>query len=308
MTIDSLITDANLRERVFETLPKHLSPERFLRIATGTFAKDDKFKNVTKESLVNCLLDLSALGLEADGRVAHLIPYNNTELNQHECQLIIDYKGLVELAMRSGKVSKIHADKVCENDQFAVNKGVLERHEINYFANRGKVIGYYALIQFKDGAEKLEVMSYEEVMKIKKRSKAAHSGPWITDEDEMGKKTVFRRACKWLPLSPHIQEALEKDFDKLPEKNITPHSDVQQTQLEQTIIAKTPDFNVDHYISLIKDVEDLIKLRELYKQEKSANPDILRLPAVKETFAKHAEKLTKQAQQEFHNQTLGDAA
>lgn len=56
-------------------------------------------------------------------------------------------------------------------------------------------------------------MTFDEIEAIRKRSKASSSGPWKTDWDEMAKKTVFRRASKWIQLSPHLDRALEHDWD-----------------------------------------------------------------------------------------------
>lgn len=158
------------------------------------------------------MLTCSQLGLEPDGRRAHLIPYGKT------CQLIIDYKGLVELAMRSGEVSNIHADVICENDEFLCDRGQIVKHEIDYRKERGSVFAAYAICRFKDGSEKSEVMSVMEIDAIRKRSRASGSGPWVTDYNEMAKKTVFRRLSKWLPLSSEFREALEKDADSPPMK------------------------------------------------------------------------------------------
>jgi recombination protein RecT len=148
------------------------------------------------------------LGIEPNGRHAHLIPYKT------ECQLIIDYKGLVELAMRSGLISRIHADVVCENDTITIKNGEIN-HEVNPLISRGNMVGAYAMCFFKDGTAKHEYMSREEVDGIRKRSRAGNAGPWVTDYNEMAKKTVFRRMSKWLPLSPEIMDTVERDADSM---------------------------------------------------------------------------------------------
>jgi recombination protein RecT len=207
--LKALINSDAMRNQFALALPKHLTAERFTRIAITALTRTPKLQECTPESFMRCLLDLSALGIEPDGRRAHLIPSGK------ECTLILDYKGIAELVMRSGVVSSIHADKVCEADEFEVDRGRIVCHRIDYKRPRGNSYAYYVLIAFKDGSEKCEVMTREEVDGIRKRSRAGGSGPWVTDFDEMGKKTVFRRASKWLPLSPEIRDALEKDADTL---------------------------------------------------------------------------------------------
>jgi len=211
-TIKGLIESAAFKEQVSRALPKHLTPDRFLRVATTALMRTPKLKDCSQISFFNALLTLSQLGLEPDGRNAHLIPFGS------ECQLIVDYKGLVDLAMRSGTVANIHADKVCANDVFEFNLGKIEQHKINFREPRGDAYAYYAIVRFKDGTEKCEVMTKDDVEAIRRRSRAKDSGPWKTDYDEMAKKTVFRRLSKWIQLSPEFRQALEHDADKIEDR------------------------------------------------------------------------------------------
>lgn len=220
-TIKSLLEGESFKLQVAKTLPTHLKPERFLRVAMTAIMRTPKLAECDHASFFKALLDLSSMGLEPDGRRAHLIPFNNNKRNCVECQLIIDYKGLVDLAQRSGLISNLHADVVCENDQFSYNMGEVEFHRIDFKQERGEPYAAYAICTFKDGTKKAEVMSMHEIDAIRKRSKAANAGPWVTDYNEMSKKTVFRRLSKWLPLSPEYRDAVEKDADVLPELSLT---------------------------------------------------------------------------------------
>jgi recombination protein RecT len=208
-TIRGLLEGPAFRAQVAKALPRHLTPDRFIRVACTTMMRVPKLAQCEQASFFNALLTLSQLGLEPDGRRAHLIPFGK------ECQLIIDYKGLVELAMRSGNVAKIHADVVCENDFFQYDRGEIKAHQIDFKKPRGLVYAAYAICQFKDGTEKAEVMNREEIDAVRKRSKAGQNGPWVTDWNEMAKKTVFRRLSKWLPLSPEYRDALDVDADTI---------------------------------------------------------------------------------------------
>ena len=198
-------------------LPKVCTPDRFARVALSCIKKNDKLMQAVmtaegRMSLAEQLMKCAELGIEPDGRRAYLIPYKNN------IQLIIDYKGIAELAMRSGYVSNIHADKVCENDDFEYNLGMVQRHIISFKHPRGEPYAYYAIVTFKDGTKKCEVMSKDEIDKIKERSSAWEAYlkykkicPWNTDYDEMAKKTVFKRLAKWIPQSPEVQKAIEFD-------------------------------------------------------------------------------------------------
>ena len=221
MTVREKIGSDKFLAEIAKALPSHLTPERFTRVALTALTKIPKLAECDQASLFSALLSLSQLGLEPDGRRAHLIPFENRKRGIVECQLIIDYKGLVELIMRSGLVSFIHADVVCDADEFDFDRGELKRHRINYREERGAVFAAYSLCRFKDGSEKCEVMSRREVDGIKARSRSGTSGPWVTDYNEMAKKTVFRRLSKWLPLSPEFRDAMESDSNELDEKRFT---------------------------------------------------------------------------------------
>ena len=198
-----------MKDQFALALPKHIDADRFTRVALTMINKNPKIGQCTRESLLACLMDCSALGLEPDGRKAHLIPYGE------KCTLIIDYTGRVDLARRSGEISDIHADVVCKNDSFEYSFGSEGRlvHKPN-LTDRGEVIAAYSFAKLKDGSVSYEVMNREEIEAVRNTSKAAKTGPWVNFWSEMAKKTVFRRHAKWLPVaSDKIQEALEKDFD-----------------------------------------------------------------------------------------------
>lgn len=214
-TLKQTLSSAAMREQFARALPKHLSPERFTRIAITALTRTPKLAECTQESLMRCLLDLSAFGLEPDGRRAHLIPYGR------ECTLIIDWKGLAELAMRSGIIAKLHADIVCENDTFVYNMGEVTTHEVDWKKPRGEMYAAYARAMTKTGESFFAVMSKEEIDAVRKRSRAGNGGPWVSDYNEMAKKTAFRRLAKWLPLSAEFRDAQERE-DEISERDVTP--------------------------------------------------------------------------------------
>jgi len=232
-----LLSGDKFKAAVQQALPKHLTPDRFIRVALTAMTRTPKLAECDQESFFAALLTLSQLGLEPDGRRAHLIPFENRKRNCVEVQLIVDYKGLSELAMRSGVVSNIHADVVCENDIFEVDRGEIKQHSIDFKRARGEVYAAYAICRFKDGSEKAEVMTREEIEAIRKRSRAGNAGPWVTDWSEMAKKTVFRRLSKWLPLSPEQRDIVEADDDQFEHRRFEAAKPIFATRSEPLPIA-----------------------------------------------------------------------
>lgn len=213
--VKSIIQSDKFKDAVRQALPRHLTPDRFLRVALLAVTKNPKLAECTPESLFAAMLQVSSLGLEIDGRRAHLIPFGK------DVQVIIDYKGIVELVMRSGEVSRLHADVVCENDEFSYNMGAIEFHRIDFRSSRGQPYAAYALAQMKDGSIATCVLHKDEIEAVRKRSRSGNSGPWVTDWNEMAKKTAFRRLSKWLPLSAELREKVESDDDDFPAHDVS---------------------------------------------------------------------------------------
>jgi len=214
-SIKELIGGEQFKQQLALALPSHMTPDRFSRIALTAMQRTPKLLDCTQASLFKCLLDLSAAGLEPDGRRAYLIPYGN------ECTLILSYMGLIELVRRSGDVSSIRSELVCENDEFSWENGKVT-HKVDWRKPRGEVQAVYAEAILKSGETQTATMTKEEVDSIRKRSKSGSSGPWATDYGEMAKKTSIRRLCKLLPLSSEITEHIDKDSDVALERDVTP--------------------------------------------------------------------------------------
>lgn len=216
--LKSLINSDAMRDQFSRALPKHLPADRFCRIAITALTRTPKLAECSQASVMKCLLDMSAMGLEPDGRRAHLIPYGK------ECTLIIDYKGLVELIRRSGDIVSLRAETVCEKDEFEWSDGQIT-HRINWREDRGGMQAVYAEAVMKSGEKQSAVMTRKEVEAIRSRSRSGTSGPWVTDFAEMAKKTVVRRLSKMLPLSSEIMQHVERDDDQFkatPMRDVTP--------------------------------------------------------------------------------------
>ena len=229
-TLESWLESDAFKAMVAKALPRHLTPDRFLRVALTAAMRVPKLAQCTQESVTQCLLQCSQFGLEPDGRRAHLIPFEDKRNNRTICTLILDYKGLVELAMRSGLVSHLHADVVREGDLFSYSLGEIKEH-VPWFIRRdrdkpdqaGQDIAVYAFARMRDGASAVAVMSIDEVYAIRDGSQGykawragyVKSSTWDPDnwvaEQEMKKKTALRRLTKMLPLSPEFRDAVEAD-------------------------------------------------------------------------------------------------
>ena len=207
-TLRDLVMKDNFKNKIQCLFDTQEMSDRFLQIAVNATVSNPKLMTCTKESFLMCLMKLAPTGLMPDGRNAHIIPYGNV------ATLVIDYKGFVDLAMACPKVSKVEAFIVYENDDCEMVNGEVQHVVSNPFADRGKMVGAYAVCQFTDGTKKFEVMTKAQIDSVRERSKAKNNGPWVTDYEEMAKKTVFKRLQKWLPVTPRLRAAVDIDNEE----------------------------------------------------------------------------------------------
>lgn len=200
------------KAQIAAALPKHISPDRMIRLATTEFAKNPTLQKCTPISVFGALIQASQLGLEVGvlGQ-AYMVPYQNKKTGTMEAQFIPGYKGLIALARRSGEVSSIETHIVYEHDEFELELGIDShlKHKPYLEGERGAPRLVYGVAKFKDGGHHLEWMSIAEVNKIRARSKAASNGPWVTDYEQMVRKTLIRRMANYLPMSIELNLALQ---------------------------------------------------------------------------------------------------
>lgn len=197
------------KNEISALIPKHLSAERMMKIIQLACSQTPALLNCTSKSLISALIQCSQLGLEPNTVMGHayLIPFGQN------VQLVIGYKGLIDLARRSGQIVSISAHEVRENDRFELTYGIDEKlNHTPAMTNRGEVVGFYAVAKLKDGGYCFEFMSREDVDGImKKTPDKGIKGPWKDHYVEMGRKTVIRRIAKYLPISIEFQTAAALD-------------------------------------------------------------------------------------------------
>ncbi len=202
------------RDRIIAQLPAHISKDRFFEALQSSYA-DAGLANCTLPSLLACAYTVAKLGLETDKVLGHvyIIPYGGVATIQ------LGYKGLIELARRSGIVLAVETEIAYEGDKWERWNDEGGKH-IRHVPNderdaNAKPKLVYCTSQLANGARsQVEVMLWADVMKIK--AKAGKSQAWASATEEMARKTVVRRASKYWPQSPelgravHIDEQLER--------------------------------------------------------------------------------------------------
>lgn len=196
-----------------KALPSVLTPERFTRITLSALSSNPRLQECTPQSFLGAMMTAAQLGVEPNTPLgqAYLIPFRNHGVMETQFQL--GYKGMIDLAYRSGEISTIQAHVVYANDRFSYSFGLNPTLEhIPATADRGEPTHVYAVFRTKDGGFGYDVMSMDDVRQhAKKYSKSYGNGPWQTNFEEMAKKTVLKRVLKYAPLKSDFVRQLSTD-------------------------------------------------------------------------------------------------
>lgn len=196
------------KSQISAALPRHMTPDRMVRVVTTEVRKNPELLACDPVSFLGAIIQCSQLGLEPGNALGHayLIPFWNSKKGCKEVQFIPGYRGLIDLARRSGQIVSISARAVHENDHFRYGYGTEEYIEhVPTEAEPGELTHVYAVAKLKDGGIQMEVMSRAQVEAI--RMKGNNNPVWKSHYDEMARKTVVRRIFKYLPVSVEMAGA-----------------------------------------------------------------------------------------------------
>lgn len=191
-----------------------LTADQLFKISLNCIAKTPKLLECTASSLVQSIITFAEWGLHPNPQtgLCYLVPYRDNKSGTVTATPMLGYRGMIELARRSGQVIDVEARIVREGEPFICKFGFMPQLEHHPgWDSEGEVVGVYAIARLKEGSPHVELMSPEQVERIRARSKSANDGPWKNDWEEMAKKTVVRRMMKYLPLTGELADALEKE-------------------------------------------------------------------------------------------------
>jgi recombination protein RecT len=231
-SVQHLLWNEQARDQLAAVAAKHMNPERMMRTIANAIRTTPKLQECEPMSFLGALMQCAALGLEPNDvrGLAYLIPFDKKakdpqtgkwEVVRTDVQLIVGYRGLIDLARRSGHITSISANIHYSDDELWTYEEGTEavlRHRPG--PREGKKLHAYAIAKFTDGGHAYVVLPWSHVMKIRDgsqgwqqavRTAKTDDAPWKKHEDEMAKKTAIRALAKYLPMSVEMVDAMTVD-------------------------------------------------------------------------------------------------
>lgn len=203
-------------------MPKGMEAAQLVRDALTCLRQTPDLAKCTPATVLGALMSCAQLGLRP-GVLGHayVLPFWDGRSKGLKAQLIIGYKGFVDLAYRNPKVSSVIARTVYEGDTFDVEYGLEDNlvHKPAMTGKREKPIAHYAIFKTVDGGRAFWVMTEDEMQAWKKKYAPTNKagkvvGPWGGSQDEyeaMARKTTLLRLASWMPKSTDLAYAIEVD-------------------------------------------------------------------------------------------------
>lgn len=204
------------KKEIAAALPRHISIDRMVTIAQTAATTTPQLLECYTPSLFGAMIKCTQLGLEPNNALgqAYLIPFKNKKAKRTDCQLIIGYRGMLELARRSGNVLSFTAGHVCQEDEFEWEFGLNEtlRHK-PAAGDRGPLTHFYSYAKLKGEGYQFLVWTHDDMIKHMKTQTQSRGeyGPWKDNYIQMGEKTMARMLFKWLPVSIEMADAAALD-------------------------------------------------------------------------------------------------
>lgn len=241
-TLESFLSGKGAQERLAQIATGFMKPVELTRLALVAVSKTPDLLKCSQASILRALIDAATLRIVPGGTMGrgYLVPRKNKNTGRLEASFDPGWRGLADIARRSGQVIGIDAQVVYKADHFKYIAGTDKRieHEPNLEAtDLGPIIAAYAVAIMKDGPPQLEVLRRSDIDRIHEVS-AAKAGPWANWFDEMARKSAVRRLCKYLPYDPELERAVQVADDV--ETGITTTLDLSDAEgsLEDELAAR----------------------------------------------------------------------
>ncbi|OBC14091.1 recombinase RecT [Mycobacterium sp. 852013-50091_SCH5140682] len=213
-----------MQEQFQRAMPKGVEAVQLIRDVMTCMQQTPKLAQCDIPSVLGAAMTCAQLGLRpgvgALGQ-AWILPFYDNKTRGQRAQLIIGYKGYVELGHRSDRIASLHSRIVYANDLFEVEYGAAEDkwlHKPCLDGERGDTKLFYAVGRLANGGYSLtDPMTVADMERHRDKFAMARNregqivGPWRDHFDAMGQKTMLLRLMALMPKSTEMQRAMDND-------------------------------------------------------------------------------------------------
>jgi len=204
---DFLVQLDAARDGIASILPDPAKVDRVIRLVRPAWQTDGNIQECSPASILSAAMKACELGLDPCGARGHcyLIPYKK------QCTLQVSYKGMLELAFRSGAFVAIEARTIHEGDHYrlAYNPEPIFEHVPKGATDGLSLTHAYAYGRLKTGGLVIEVLTRGQIEDV--RRTAQSDKVWGPFYCEQAKKTAIKKLLKRQPSSVELAEAIDHD-------------------------------------------------------------------------------------------------
>jgi len=195
---------------------RYVTADKLLRLVYSAAKRNPVILQSTRQSLLRSLMECSMLGLEPNTPLEQcaLTAFRNNKTGEVECQLMVMFKGLMDLARRSGEVALFEPSVVYEGDEFYEERGTVPKlvHKPTATVKTDdKITHAYSAVKLTNGEWSFKVLTRAEIDKFRAKSKQKDGSFWRDHYPSMCIKTAIRQHCKTLPRSTELVRAMAID-------------------------------------------------------------------------------------------------
>lgn len=234
---------------IAKLLPMAVPSERFIKTFKATIQRQPELLDCDPQSVLDSVTKAAQDGLIIDGREAAIVTFNSRkrQRNAHGQWVDVPAKIAQYIPMRNGLIKRIrNTGEVSTLDQTIVYEQEIAEgrfvwkagddgyitHDPIFDRDPGKPVLVYSIARLRDGSISRCVMRKDQVEKIKARSRSSNSGPWVTDTEEMWKKTCLRRHSKDLPMDADLRKIFDSEDYDPPATIDAKAEDVEETKTQ----------------------------------------------------------------------------
>lgn len=224
-TLKEFLASKEVQAKIVAALPKLVNPDAFMMNAYNIWTTDSKLQQCTVKSFLQALMDAAKVGQMPNSPLKHcdIIPYRDKGVMTAHFQM--EYRGHVDLALRTGMYSSIYAHEVYPQDEFSacygLNKDLIHIPSTDPIPTGTLPTYYYAVYKLKNGGFDFVYWTRDRVLKHRdtksksyiaaKKGGYAKDNIWVTDEIAMGKKTMIIQVLNTAPKSIEMVRALSTE-------------------------------------------------------------------------------------------------